>query len=60
MKRIAVSLSLTDSGYIGKPFWPETNVLINIGKDVHRPARPLTEIIDRTADYLSVETVASF
>lgn len=30
-----MALSFTDSGYIGKPFWPETNVLINISKDVH-------------------------
>ncbi len=35
MQRIAIALSFTDSGYIGKPYWPETNVLINLSKDVH-------------------------
>jgi hypothetical protein len=35
MKRINIALSFTDSGYIGKPFWPETNTLIDISKDVH-------------------------
>lgn len=35
MQRIDIALSFTDSGYIGKPFWPETNTIINILKDVH-------------------------
>ena len=35
MTHIEVGLRFTDSGYIGKPFWPETNKLIDISKDVH-------------------------
>jgi hypothetical protein len=35
MTHIEVGLRFSDSGYIGKPFWPETNTLINISKDVH-------------------------
>jgi hypothetical protein len=35
MKRINIALSFTDSGYIGRPFWPEVNTLIDISKDVH-------------------------
>jgi len=33
--KIAVSLSFADPGYIGKPYWPQRNTLINISKDVH-------------------------
>lgn len=33
--KIEVGLRFSDSGYIGKPYWPETNVLIDISKDVH-------------------------
>ena len=36
MQRIAIGLSFTDSGYIGKPYWPELNVVINVMKDVHK------------------------
>jgi len=35
MKRVAIALTFDESGYIGKPFWPETNTIINISKDVH-------------------------
>jgi hypothetical protein len=35
MIRISIGLTFTDSGYIGKPFWPETSQVINISKDVH-------------------------
>ena len=33
--KVEVSLHFGDLGYIGKPFWPERNTLINISKDVH-------------------------
>jgi hypothetical protein len=35
MESISIALTFHDPGYIGKPFWPETNTLINIQKDVH-------------------------
>lgn len=35
MRSISIGLKFSDSGYIGKPFWPETNAIINIMKDVH-------------------------
>jgi hypothetical protein len=33
--KIAIKLTFGELGYIGKPFWPERNTLINISKDVH-------------------------
>jgi hypothetical protein len=33
--RISAKLSFGDPGYIGLPYWPERNTLIDIGKDVH-------------------------
>lgn len=33
--RIDAAFGFRASGYIGKPFWPERNTLINIAKDVH-------------------------
>src|ERR1700722_16689725 len=35
MTKIEIGLAFVDSGYIGKPFWPATNTLIDISKDVH-------------------------
>lgn len=35
MVKVKVSLHFNGSGYIGKPFWPELDTLINISKDVH-------------------------
>jgi hypothetical protein len=35
MLKINVKFAFTESGYIGKPYWPELNTLINISKDVH-------------------------
>jgi hypothetical protein len=34
-KHVAMSLSFQEGGYIAKPYWPEINSLIDIGKDVH-------------------------
>jgi hypothetical protein len=34
VNKVAVVLKF-NSGYIGKPYWPELNTLINITKDVH-------------------------
>src|ERR1700732_5122899 len=33
--RVDIGCQFADSGFIGLPFWPERNLLINIGKDVH-------------------------
>lgn len=35
MRHVALSLTFNGSGYIGQPYWPELNTLINISKDVH-------------------------
>jgi hypothetical protein len=35
IRRVSAALGFGDEGYIAKPFWPETNKLIDIGKDVH-------------------------
>jgi hypothetical protein len=35
MINVNVKISFDDSGYIGLPFWPERNELINIQKEVH-------------------------
>ena len=38
--KVSITLSFSDPGYIGKPYWAEKNTLINIVKDVH----PLAEL----------------
>ena len=35
MVNIEIELSFSESGYIGLPYWPERNTLINIMKEVH-------------------------
>jgi hypothetical protein len=35
MKTVSVSLAFANNGYIAKPYWPEINSLIDIGKDVN-------------------------
>jgi hypothetical protein len=35
MKTIGISLHFTDPGYIGMPYWPAKNTVINIAKEVH-------------------------
>ncbi len=38
--RISAKLSFGDPGYIGLPYWPERNTLINISKQVHPKLGP--------------------
>ena len=33
--KVDVGFQFSDSGYIGLPYWPERNLLINVSKDVH-------------------------
>lgn len=35
MTKVAVGFEFNSPGFIAKPYWPERNDLINIGKDVH-------------------------
>jgi hypothetical protein len=35
MKKIGISLHFNSSGYIGLPYWPERNTIINVNKDIH-------------------------
>jgi hypothetical protein len=35
MKSVDVSIQFNGSGYIGLPYWPERNTLIDIAKDIH-------------------------
>ena len=33
--KIQIGLEFGEQGYVAKPFWPETNTIINVMKDVH-------------------------
>ena len=35
MQNVSITLKFGEPGYIGLPYWPELNTLINISKDVH-------------------------
>jgi hypothetical protein len=35
MVKVQVAFNFNGSGYIGLPYWPERNTIIDIGKDVH-------------------------
>jgi hypothetical protein len=40
MKLVSVRLQFGDPGYVGLPYWPERNDLINLSKDVHAKLGP--------------------